>query len=109
MPTLKITKGKFDETIDAVNNTYNDAYTLIKKNNHGEWIVTIGRYAGRTLAWCIQWRGGWLIGWALCTAGVTPEEIDIVDAALAERTRRMTIVSRARRLIREAHRPLVRG
>ncbi len=52
----------------------------------GEWIVTIGRHAGKTLAWCVKYRSGWLIGWALCTAGVTMEEVDIVWAALEARS-----------------------
>ena len=72
------------------------------------YYVTIGRHAGRTLAWCVQWRSGWLNSWALCTGGVTQEEIAIVDAAIAERTRRMTEESKARRLAREAPRVSLR-
>jgi len=77
-------------------------------NDEGKWRIDNSfPCGGRTLADMVAHNSKYLH--ELCCMGhVTAEEIAIVDAALEERTRRMIIVSRVRRLIREAHRPLVR-
>lgn len=68
------------------------------KQIDGEWVICEGfPYAGCTLEWMLAYRSYELHAKLCCMGGVTQDEIDIVDAALEERTRRMTQESIANR------------
>jgi len=57
----------------------------------GQYVVTIGRHADRTLQWCVKWRSNWLIEWARPSASTRPGNefyIAIVWDALKERERK---------------------
>lgn len=71
---------------------------MLKKNDDGEWVVTIGPRRGKTLDWHVKHRSHWLIEFAICTGHVTPEEVAIVNDALKERERELNAIERVKPL-----------
>jgi len=73
----------------------------------GVWHVIIGKHfwPRPTLEWVVEHDSLWLIEKGMPMA-YNQSHVDIVWAALKERTERMTRVSYVRRLIMESHRSL---
>lgn len=59
---------------------------MLKQNENGEWVLTIGRHRGKLLSVVVEHYSHWLISWAI-TASESAEDIAEVDKALKARER----------------------
>jgi len=58
---------------------------MLKKNEADEWVLTYGRYKGKSLEWVVENDSHWLIEYAFVACD-DPADIIIADAALRDRS-----------------------